>query len=781
MLTAIVAFALFFPTAAQQRSCPQAGLGAPTASPFPAAPAAGVGSAADVLGARARASQPHRRAAASPAPRTPPLRVSNTTACMAAALMYEFSLAVLPSRAPLLDVFESLKLDVDCGATPPPPPPPPGAGLRDPQRGLDAAERRQRCPAREFHVVPRGGSAFPAAPAFATVGAALAALRAARAADGGAARPACVVLHPGVHYLGRTVELGAFDSSIVFTALGEAGAGAPAWVSGGVELLGLPGWAPHNVTPDGSSNIWVTTVPPAVDLRLMPALNALEPHVRLINSQFPNYNPEVETLEVPGPWGGGGAVSEWVKPALFPRPTVFWKSLEGLKNDSTMDCYNHFSTGSGGPCAHWKGKGSEWNYYCGNSSDGGWVEVDAYMESEGLLLFPLAMTYNSTFVPNLDAWRLPPLADAGGWELEGNGPVLTVWQGAPGGGGEWYNNRFAIISHDPATRTLNLSADGVWPAGGWQGGRTWHTLDAPSNGNKGPLIGGSWHVNGIFAELDWPGEYYFNTSTRQLFMFFNTSLVSPPLPPASPPPSSLVLVAPQLEVFFNLTGSPSAPVADVQFVGLGFRDQRPAMMDAWVVPSGGDWALRRAGAVHLEGTVRANVSGCSFFRTDANAVMVSGYNRNATVEDSAFTWLGMSAIALMGDCEQDDCTAAEQPWGTVVSGCVFSELGTIEKQSSAVFLAKAALTRVEGSLMFNGPRAMINFNDGMGGGHNVSGNAIWNTCRESGDHGPLNSWNRIPYASRVATGGGDATYAAALSEVHHNYVDAAYGGSQAFE
>lgn len=402
------------------------------------------------------------------------------------------------------------------------------------------------------------------------------------------------------------------------------------------------------------------------------------------------------------------------------------------------------------------------------------------MEQLGLLLFPLAMIWNSTFVPNLDAWRLPPLIDPSGWAQEGNGPVLTVWQGAPGGGGEWYNNRFAIISHDPATRTLNLSADGVWPAGGWQGGRTWHTLDAPSGGNKGPLIGGSWHVNGVFEELDWPGEYYYNASTRQLFFFFNVSLTSPPLPPGSPPPPSLVLIAPQLEVFFNLTGSSAAPVSDVQFVGLGFRDQRPAMLDPWVVPSGGDWALRRAGALHLEGTVRTNVSGVSFFRTDANAIMVSGFNRNATVEHSAFTWLGMSAIALMGDCLQDDCTAAEQPMGTVVAGCIFSELGTIEKQSSAVFLAKAALTRVEGSLMFNGPRAMINFNDAMGGGHNVTGNGIWNTCRESGDHGPLNSWNRMAFASRVATGGGEATYAAALSEVHLNYVNAGYGGSQAF-
>ena len=166
--------------------------------------------------------------------------------------------------------------------------------------------------------------------------------------------------------------------------------------------------------------------------------------------------------------------------------------------------------------------------------------------------------------------------------MEGAGPVLTVWQGSPGGGGGWYNNRFAILGHDADTHTLNLTADGVWPAGGWQGGRTWHTVDAPQNGHTGPLIGGNWHVNGVFQELDAPGEYYFNTTTRELFFFYNVSVVPPgsgPLPPNAPPPPALELVAPYLEVFFNLTGEASTtPVTDIGFAGLGFRDQRPAML-----------------------------------------------------------------------------------------------------------------------------------------------------------------------------------------------------------
>ena len=213
----------------------------------------------------------------------------------------------------------------------------------------------------------------------------------------------------------------------------------------------------------------------------------------------------------------------------------------------------------------------------------------------------------------------------------------------------------------------------------------------------------------------------------------------PPPPPGSPPPASLELIAPVLEVFFNVSGtSPEAPASDVVFAGLAFRDQREGMLSDWMIPSGGDWALRRTGAVLLENTQSATVEGCAFVRTDGNAVLLNAYNRNASVLRTEFAWIGMSALALMGDCDHDDCTGAAQPWGTLLAGCVVRELGIVEKQSSALFLGKAALTRAEGNVFFNGPRAMINVNDLVGGGHNFTGNAMWATCRESGDHGPQN-------------------------------------------
>lgn len=81
--------------------------------------------------------------------------------------------------------------------------------------------------------------------------------------------------------------------------------------------------------------------------------------------------------------------------------------------------------------------------------------------------------------------------------------------------------------------------------------------------------------------------------------------------------------------------------------------------------------------------------------------------------------------------------------------------------------AKTAETTISGNVFFNGPRAGINFNDGFGGGDDVSRNLVFSTCRESGDHGPLNSWDRQPYLTTVRTG--EPSMTMAWRQLHHNF------------
>lgn len=85
-----------------------------------------------------------------------------------------------------------------------------------------------------------------------------------------------------------------------------------------------------------------------------------------------------------------------------------------------------------------------------------------------------------------------------------------------------------------------------------------------------------------------------------------------------------------------------------------------------------------------------------------------------------------------------DGDGGDQPRGTVFASNVVRDIGLTERQSSAFGEFKACESAVEGNIVYNIPRAAINVNDGFGGGTRIRRNLLFNTCRESGDHGPFN-------------------------------------------
>ena len=102
-----------------------------------------------------------------------------------------------------------------------------------------------------------------------------------------------------------------------------------------------------------------------------------------------------------------------------------------------------------------------------------------------------------------------------------------------------------------------------------------------------------------------------------------------------------------------------------------------------------------------------------------------------------------------------------------MTGCSAREVGLYEKQSSFYVQAKTAQSTISGNVFFNGPRAGINANDGFGGGDEISHNLVFSTCRESGDHGPFNSWDRQPFLTTVRDG--TPSMRMAWREIHHNF------------
>jgi hypothetical protein len=178
-----------------------------------------------------------------------------------------------------------------------------------------------------------------------------------------------------------------------------------------------------------------------------------------------------------------------------------------------------------------------------------------------------------------------------------------------------------------------------------------------------------------------PNEYYFSPEAQQLYLYYNGT--------GSPPPDS-ELVATQLQTYISIEGTLAAPVQNITIQGIAFRDavrkriflckfilnengiylprqardkhrksstkdidmrfymQAETGLEPHGVPSCGDWALQRLAALFIEGTEGTTVDSCSFTRMDGNGLMLSRYNRHATISNNEFAYIGDSAMAAWG-------------------------------------------------------------------------------------------------------------------------------------
>jgi len=295
-------------------------------------------------------------------------------------------------------------------------------------------------------------------------------------------------------------------------------------------------------------------------------------------------------------------------------------------------------------------------------------------------------------------------------------------------------------------------------------------------GARGANSGGVFYVENIFEELDAVNEWFYDPSTQLLYLAFNSSS-----------PATAGYSVPNLKVLFNITGSQSAPVQGITIAGLTLRDTALTYMDPHGMPSGGDWAFERTAAIYIEGTENTVIEDNLFIRLDGNAVLLSAYNRGAVVQRNEFGYIGDSAIAQWGNTvgvEEVpgmgwDGTTGDQPRGTQVLYNLIYEVGVWEKQSSFYVQFKTAQATLLGNIMYNGPRAAVNFNDGFGGGANVTYNIMFNVVRETSDHGTFNSWDRQVYVTDVLNG--QPSFIKAFDDISHNFIISNYGAAEAID
>jgi len=178
-----------------------------------------------------------------------------------------------------------------------------------------------------------------------------------------------------------------------------------------------------------------------------------------------------------------------------------------------------------------------------------------------------------------------------------------------------------------------------------------------------------------------------------------------------------------------------------------------------------DWTIYRGGAVLYDGAVNCSLKNCTLNNLGGNAIFFNNYNRSCEVSGCLISEIGASAFCFVGDphavrspsfeywqfipLDQIDRTPGPKtnnyPAQCKVYNNLMFNLGVVEKQSAGVELSMCQSITVSHNTIYDVPRAGINVSEGTWGGHIIEYNDIFNTVKESGDHGSFNSWGRDRY------------------------------------
>jgi hypothetical protein len=447
------------------------------------------------------------------------------------------------------------------------------------------------------------------------------------------------------------------------------------------------------------------TLPAALDPSIVTQVFA--DGARAIRARHPNANPETQGLHTPVTGYFDASSGSWLAHNSEPAASEVHID-EPTRNGTT---YPTYQMGYGGPAHRWEGNRSYW----------------ATSEPQGGGASTYVITSGVKFDPSL-------LPSAGVWgNANAEGAVVHAFHN-----GYWGNWQFNVnASSDPSSGEL------LWTEGGFQEAR-------------GRDAGAEWYIENVIELLDSPCEWFVDQATSTLYFYANDTS----------PPSNVIV--PVLESLIELRGDMSAPITDISISGLTFRHSTSTFLSTYEVPSGGDWSSHRGAMIVVEGAENIVVESCLFDGPGGNGLLLSNYVRDTLIQRNEFVRSGDSAIVSLGTVQENDGTDGNQPRGVEIVENLAHEIGIWGKQTGFYYHGLSAQVVLKNNVAFNGPRAGINLNDGFGGGHEISGNLIFNMVRETCDHGCLNSWDRLPLLSDV--NGQGSSYFPKENQIFSNFM-----------
>lgn len=263
------------------------------------------------------------------------------------------------------------------------------------------------------------------------------------------------------------------------------------------------------------------------------------------------------------------------------------------------------------------------------------------------------------------------------------------------------------------------------------------------------------YVENIFEELDTVNEWYYNKQSKTLYYF----------PPTGLDLNTAKFEAPQISMLFEFRGTEEKPVKNIIISGLTLTETIRTFMLNREPLLRSDWTIYRGGGVLYEGAVHCSLKNCTLHHLGSNAVFFSKFNRDCEVSGCQISAIGASGICFVGDPgavrspnfdyyqytppAQLDLTPGPKtnnyPKDCKVYNNLMFDLGYVEKQSTGVQLSISQNITISHNTIYDVPRAGINVSEGTWGGDIIEYNDVFNTVKETGDHGSFNSWGRDRY------------------------------------
>jgi len=274
-------------------------------------------------------------------------------------------------------------------------------------------------------------------------------------------------------------------------------------------------------------------------------------------------------------------------------------------------------------------------------------------------------------------------------------------------------------------------------------------------------------VENIREELDCEGEWFYDAQSGMLLVY--------PYEDQTDFEKQPVELSLNSEIFRIVGEAAEHPAQNITLKGFTIEKTRRTMFTTkeegkqYIPLLRGDWAVVRSGSIYLENTKNIVIEDCEFSRIGGNGIFGWGYQEGHQIRNNEMKHIGASAIQLVGKTTAvsdasfwehahypEHQVHANEVKNPEVIGPISEEyprdiqilenhiydVGVYEKQSSGINLSVSSRIQIVHNTIHRSSRSNININDGSFGGHEICGNLLYESQRETADHGPFNSWGR---------------------------------------